>query len=70
MRFSGSVWWAQKELNLRPLACEASALAAEPCAHLIKLFLVGVSILSDLSNISRNLSLPKIDIDLTAKSVK
>ena len=28
------IWWAQQDLNLRPLPCEGSALAAEPCAHL------------------------------------
>ena len=31
---SGYFWWRQQNSNLRPLACEASALPAELCLHM------------------------------------
>jgi hypothetical protein len=38
-------WWAIKDLNLGPLACEASALTTELIAHELNIILAGSTLL-------------------------
>src|SRR5882762_7723816 len=40
-------WWAIKDLNLGPLACEASALTTELIAHELNIILAGSTSRSD-----------------------